>query len=431
LFLVVAGLLLMRWHWRAQFHRRIEAIRAAGYPMTGKDLDASYPWSETGDNAAHWITGAATYRRDLPQEDSRRLERLVSRSGEGPDSNEPLPAETLDLLEQHIRDNSEALETLHDAAGIAECRYPVEFSKGPSTRMSHLTDVRDNSLLLCQEALLRAEQGDPNGTTQALEAALRVAGSLDKEPVLISHLLHLGMSSWAAYVLERALNRVEFTVAQLARLQLAFQRIRADEGLLQALAGYRCMYLTVFERPQALDRQYFQKLPPVALLEVYDALGLAAREGIIFLEYIDECLRIARLPAFQRLAAVAVAETHHRRKGKVLLLGPANIFWGPGMIRVEVKYVAQLEMAKALLAVERYRLAHGELPETLAALVPDYLPAVPADPFDGAPLRYRRLDRGFLVYSVGEDAKDDGGKDEPSGQKKPGETCDLVFRVER
>ncbi len=34
-----------------------------------------------------------------------------------------------------------------------------------------------------------------------------------------------------------------------------------------------------------------------------------------------------------------------------------------------------------------------------------------------------------MVYSVGEDGKDDGGKEEP--RKKQGETYDLVFRVER
>jgi len=33
---------------------------------------------------------------------------------------------------------------------------------------------------------------------------------------------------------------------------------------------------------------------------------------------------------------------------------------------------------------------------------------VPLDPFDGA-LRYRRLERGYLIYSVDVDGRDDGG----------------------
>jgi hypothetical protein len=34
---------------------------------------------------------------------------------------------------------------------------------------------------------------------------------------------------------------------------------------------------------------------------------------------------------------------------------------------------------------------------------------VPTDPFDGRPLRYRRLADGVVVYSVGDDRADDGG----------------------
>jgi hypothetical protein len=103
----------------------------------------------------------------------------------------------------------------------------------------------------------------------------------------------------------------------------------------------------------------------------------------------------------------------------------------PAMMGYEFEHVAQLEVAKTLLAVERYRLARASLPETLDQLVPDYLAAVPVDPFDGAPLRYKRFDRSFLVYSVGEDGKDDGGKQEPKKTEKSGETWDLAFRIER
>ncbi len=58
-------------------------------------------------------------------------------------------------------------------------------------------------------------------------------------------------------------------------------------------------------------------------------------------------------------------------------------------------------------ALRHYYDDHRTLPSTLAALVPEYLPAVPVDPFDGQPLRYDPA-RG-LIYSVGTDLKDNGG----------------------
>jgi hypothetical protein len=62
-------------------------------------------------------------------------------------------------------------------------------------------------------------------------------------------------------------------------------------------------------------------------------------------------------------------------------------------------------------ALESYHLANGEYPETLAALVPKRIAELPHDLIGGQPLHYRRTDDGkFLLYSVGWNEKDDGGK---------------------
>ncbi len=83
--------------------------------------------------------------------------------------------------------------------------------------------------------------------------------------------------------------------------------------------------------------------------------------------------------------------------------------------------------ANAALAVERYRLAHGDgLPPSLDALVPEFLDRVPTDIFADSPLRYRRLDLGYVIYSIGPDQKDDGGSLLPVG-----DPSDVTFRVAR
>jgi hypothetical protein len=71
---------------------------------------------------------------------------------------------------------------------------------------------------------------------------------------------------------------------------------------------------------------------------------------------------------------------------------------------------AFVALARTACALERHRLAHGSYPEAVAALVPQYLPAMPRDVIDGQPLRYRRLaDDGFKVWSIGIDGRDDDG----------------------
>jgi hypothetical protein len=87
------------------------------------------------------------------------------------------------------------------------------------------------------------------------------------------------------------------------------------------------------------------------------------------------------------------------------------------------------------VALALYRSREGRLPATLQDLVPRYLPDVPADPFTGRSFRYRisagewhplppdlwgkprkqRVPAGQgIVWSVGLDCRDDGGKTQGS-----------------
>jgi hypothetical protein len=66
--------------------------------------------------------------------------------------------------------------------------------------------------------------------------------------------------------------------------------------------------------------------------------------------------------------------------------------------------------AQIVCALERYRLVHGEYPETLDALVPQFIETPPHDIIGSQPLHYRRTGDGkFLLYSVGWNETDDGG----------------------
>jgi hypothetical protein len=62
------------------------------------------------------------------------------------------------------------------------------------------------------------------------------------------------------------------------------------------------------------------------------------------------------------------------------------------------------------LAIREFQAANGRWPASLNELVPNYLAAVPKDPFSDEPLRYRADGKSFVVYSIGQDRRDDGGK---------------------
>jgi len=101
------------------------------------------------------------------------------------------------------------------------------------------------------------------------------------------------------------------------------------------------------------------------------------------------------------------------------LLGRITAFfcnvWYPSFDAAFVYYcrsIASRRMAAVALAIRLYEIDHGNRPADLSELVPDYLPAVPEDPFadDGRMISYLPVAEYPRLYSVGQDGRDDGGK---------------------
>ncbi|WCJ58488.1 hypothetical protein NXS98_12235 [Fontisphaera persica] len=90
-----------------------------------------------------------------------------------------------------------------------------------------------------------------------------------------------------------------------------------------------------------------------------------------------------------------------------------------------VQVEAQRRLTVAALALARYQRKYGAYPRSLAELTPAFLPAVPLDPVDRQPLRYRlEADGRFTLYSIGADGRDDGGR---SGERSLEHAPDWVW----
>lgn len=80
---------------------------------------------------------------------------------------------------------------------------------------------------------------------------------------------------------------------------------------------------------------------------------------------------------------------------------------------------------QAIIAIKAYKNDNGDYPRSLEQLVPDYLSSVPLDYFDGNPLRYSKEDK--ILYSIGEDLKDEGGSAGEDWKKMPDPTFKIDF----
>lgn len=101
------------------------------------------------------------------------------------------------------------------------------------------------------------------------------------------------------------------------------------------------------------------------------------------------------------------------------------------VIYYEYQSRCRVNAAATMLALHEYHREHARYPDALEELVPDYLPRLLIDYADFAPLRYRRQDEGYLLYGIGEDGADNGGRYGFSWSWRVEGTDAVYSRIER
>lgn len=95
----------------------------------------------------------------------------------------------------------------------------------------------------------------------------------------------------------------------------------------------------------------------------------------------------------------------------------------------ESRTEARIEVMRLATAAEVFRRTTGSYPERLDDLVPRFAKRIPPDPFSGKPLVYEPSRRGFLIYSVGDNGRDDDGRTTDDRDSPEDEFDDIAVRV--
>jgi len=327
-----------------------------------------------------------------------------------------------------------ALKLLHKGAAIEHSRYPIDLSKGFEALMPYLADFRTGARLLKLEAALHAENDKPQLATDSITTMLGLARSLSKEPVLISQLVRFACQGLAVSALEHVINKTEFTDEQLVELSETLADGEDLSAMPRTFAGERCAGVSIFKIPAAKILQVVDggsSQLSVLAIALYKFAGLADMDAIMYLDLMNDYMKAIQLPSHERQDAADAIDAKFETIPRIYIILRMIM---PALSRVttiDIRTIAQLRTAQVGLAIERYRLATGSLPKTLAELVPTYLDAIPKDPFDGKDLRYKKLEAGFVVYSIGEDGNDDSGKEKQREKSWSAAPADVTFIVQR
>ena len=232
----------------------------------------------------------------------------------------------------------------------------------------------------------------------------RSSRSIGDEPFLISQLIRIATQVMATRALEHAVAQTGLAEAQLARVQAVWATDADEPLLLQGLRGDRAAYDTLFRNlaEGTITPDDLSGLRGAGIsFESYAWWLWRVRlhsERAYYVRWTTQAVEAARRPAHEQgplLAALSLPE------GSDMKLAPLFLPAAEKVAGAWHRSMSEARCAVVAMACERFRLQHHRWPESLAELVPAFLPAVPPDPYSGEPLRYQKLNDGVVIHSIG------------------------------
>jgi hypothetical protein len=323
-----------------------------------------------------------------------------------------LDAALLRDLRADLKAAEPALADARKLAGLRDGRFPLTYSRDFISTVISSQDARTAVSLMRHQAVLLAQEGKADEALEATRAALVSGRSIGDEPLLISTLIRIACDAVTVRTLERVLAQGEPSAAELKKMQELLQAEADERLLLIGMRGERALQHEMMRAMKTGDLKFSTVTGPGGAPGFTDVLGptLARRSHAHLLHIMTRYVEVAKMPPEQQDEPLKQLE-REVKQAKVdydvmtALLVPAVNKVAEASRRVQ----ADQRCALVALAAERYRRDHGRWPASLDQLAPDYLKAVPADPYDGKPLRYQRRPDGVIIYSVGPDREDNGG----------------------
>ena len=417
-----ALVIVLRIWWGHEAHRRLQAeiqrIQAAGEPIFPADFNPTEEIPKEDNAALALIKASEAYDTTYETKDFPALIVMID--------------EDWALIAQGIADNAETLALVRSARSMAGLDWGLRFgSPAIYILLPQLSPQRSLARMLARFSAYYHSIGDDAAAVELLRDALRQSELMQEPPMLISYLVGVACSALTV-------RTIEFMAHDLAvggALGASREQVRAliDEllddqvprrELRRAMYGERMFQLDCMQQisegnisSAALMTIGGGGVPPG--VGVFDLLfrPLMLLDGERMLQHMRQMIEACDRPTWPAASEIVdelelkVDQAHvglervRRPMSAMLLPSLASV------VRSHYKGLAERRMAAIALAIRLYELDHGGRPRELAELVPDYLPAVPIDPMAAGerPIHYLPNAHQPILYSVGENGRDDGG----------------------
>jgi hypothetical protein len=322
-----------------------------------------------------------------------------------------------------------AIEELRQASQLPYSRFPIEYDKDDPAEilLPHLGVLKQCSLALQLRAIAELQNGESEKAFDDVKLALRLADSVRTEPFIITPLVRIAILQITLQPIYEGLAEHKWLDAQLAGLDSELAKLdfpadyefsvrseRASSSkILDWMEQKRSRFWDLFNMVDN-DTQKTMNHFDIAMMIYLMPKGWYYQNKLV-LAQMDQQWNLPMVNDSQQIIAPRMTRDS---AAAVNAMRPTPFNFFARLALPALGNYAQrtaygqnaVNMARVAIALERYRLANGNYPDSLDALAPQFMEKIPHDIINGEPLHYRRTEDGqFVLYSVGWNETDDGG----------------------
>ncbi len=305
-----------------------------------------------------------------------------------------------------------------EAAARPFSRFPLKYDLGIAMPIPHVTILQNLQIVLAYRAIAGLDAGHTDEAFADVQLGFRLVDTIYNEPTLISQLVRVTMLDILIQPVWEGIAAHRWSDDQLEKMETAFQQLDFPSDFNHCMQWERAVGNWTFEKirndPEwtntAFDTLHVTATTRFALLRMtwtglwyknQTFLNRTMQENTLrIFDTEKQTVDVARAKATEALIR-DLPFSNSTFMAKVIMSVYGDV---PRHIAL-----AQTNVNEAIVAceIERYRLAHGALPATLGDL---HMPDLPHDIINGQPLHYSVNGDDYLLYSVGWNEVDDGGK---------------------
>ncbi len=378
----------------------LDRAKAEGIPLNLKDIE---PDCDPRYNAAlDWKKAEASL--SVEKAERELLNKVINDLFFG----DPMEKKVREQIQDLADKNREALDFMLEASSKTCFKSRDDwYNHACDFEVNRAIQMIQGTRLLGIDAVLKAEKGHAEEAISQCLAAKRFLELHLQEPFLVNYLVNMACMKQLAVCLDFIVSDREIETDTLENILQEWDNSPWKEGLVWALQSEN-----IFQLESALlylrgENDLY--LGPAGDSNRWLFHPVLKNEIIWMKKAYDRLIEAAELPYHVSRDSNQVEQIKNETPWTYKMMGALV----PDIEAVLLKRAtldALFDTARIGIACKIFKNLNGDFPDELSELSPGILDEIPVDPFTGNPYVYRKGDSGFIVYSVGSNQKDEGGR---------------------